>query len=88
MPSFDDSTRSSAGPEDVWMLLYDPARFPEWWSGIVSTTAGSDENNYTMFVEGYPDFAMPQTLDARPQDKRVTISCMVSDWCFMASRAC
>ena len=35
-----------------------------------------------MFVEGYPDFPMPQTLDARPQDGRVTISCMVSDLVF------
>jgi hypothetical protein len=35
-----------------------------------------------MFVEGYPDFPMPQALDARPQDRRVTISCMVSDLVF------
>lgn len=82
MPSFDDSTQSSATPEDVWMLLYDPSRFPEWWTGIASTTPADNEKNYTMFVEGYPDFPMPQTLDAHPHDKRVTISCMVSDLVF------
>jgi uncharacterized protein YndB with AHSA1/START domain len=81
MPSFDDATRTPAAPEDVWMLLYDPARFPEWWTGIASTTLGGDAD-YTMFVDGYPDFPMPQALDARPQDRRVTISCMVSDLVF------
>jgi len=32
--------------------------------------------------KGYPDFPMPQALDARPQDRCVTISCMVSDLVF------
>ncbi len=81
MPSFDDSTRTNAAPEDVWMLLYDPVRFPEWWTGIASTVRGGDAD-YTMFIDGYPDFPMPQALDARPQDRRVTISCMVSDLVF------
>jgi uncharacterized protein YndB with AHSA1/START domain len=81
MPSFDDSTQTTAAPEDVWMLLYDPSRFPEWWTGIASTTPGGDAD-YTMFVEGYPDFPMPQALDANPHDRRVTISCMVSDLIF------
>lgn len=81
MPSFDDSTQTPAAPEDVWMLLYDPVRFPEWWSGIASTVPAGD-GGYTMFVDGYPDFPMPQTLQARPQDRRVTISCMVSDLVF------
>jgi uncharacterized protein YndB with AHSA1/START domain len=81
MPSFDDSTRTSAAPEDVWMLLYDPVQFPEWWTGIASTVPGGD-GDYTMFVDGYPDFPMPQALNARSQDRRVTISCMVSDLVF------
>jgi uncharacterized protein YndB with AHSA1/START domain len=81
MPAFDDSITTAASPEDVWMLLYDPLRFPEWWSGIERTTAGGD-GDYTMFVEGYPDFPMPQELDARKEDNRVTISCMVSDLVF------
>lgn len=81
MPTFDDSIDTSAAPEDVWMLLYDPARFPEWWAGIETITPGGD-GDYTMYVEGYPDFPMPQALDARPADHRVTISCMVSDLVF------
>jgi uncharacterized protein YndB with AHSA1/START domain len=81
MPSFDDSTQTSAAPEDVWMLLYDPVRFPDWWTGIASTIPG-EHGDYTMFVEGYPDFPMPQALDAHAHDRRVTISCMVSDLVF------
>ena len=63
------------------MLLYDPLRFPEWWTGIASTTNDGD-GDYTMYVEGYPDFPMPQALDAAREDNRVTISCMVSDLVF------
>jgi hypothetical protein len=81
MPSFDDSTQTSATPEDVWMLLYDPVRFPDWWTGIASTISG-EQGDYTMFVEGYPDFPMPQSLEAEAHDRRVTISCMVSDLVF------
>ncbi|MBB5160417.1 SRPBCC family protein [Mycobacterium sp. AZCC_0083] len=82
MPSFDDSTQTSAAPEDVWMLLYDPVRFPEWWTGIASTVPDADGDDYTMFVDGYPEFPMPQALEARAQDRRVIISCMVSDLVF------
>jgi uncharacterized protein YndB with AHSA1/START domain len=81
MPTFDDSADTAAAPQDVWMLLYDPLRFPEWWSGIASTTTVSD-GDYTMYVEGYPDFPMPQTLDRSRDDSSVTISCMVSDLVF------
>ena len=34
MPSFHDTTTSAAPPEEVWKLLYDPSRFPDWWAGI------------------------------------------------------
>jgi uncharacterized protein YndB with AHSA1/START domain len=81
MPTFDDSTNTSATPEDVWMVLYDPLRFPEWWTGIESTTVGGD-GDYTMYVNGYPDFPMPQALDTSADDKSVKISCMVSDLVF------
>jgi hypothetical protein len=34
MPSFERSATAAAPPEEVWKVLYDPARFPEWWAGI------------------------------------------------------
>jgi len=78
MPSFHDVARSVAPPEEVWKLLYDPSRFPEWWAGVETVEVGSD-GNYTMYPEGYPDFPMAQLLDSRRDQHRVTVSCLVSD---------
>ncbi len=81
MPSFSDETTSEAAPEAVWKLLYDPARFPEWWAGIGSVNVDRD-GEYTMYPEGYPDFPMAQTLRSERDQQRVTVSCMVSDLVF------
>ncbi|SUA80462.1 Polyketide cyclase / dehydrase and lipid transport [Nocardia otitidiscaviarum] len=81
MPSFDDHAHSAAAPEDVWQLLYDPGRFPEWWAGIGSVDPAPDAqpDRYTMYPDGYPDFPMPQTLRTDRHDRRVIISCLISD---------
>ena len=79
MQTFDQSAVSDAAPEEVWKLLYDPARFPEWWAGIGSVRTGGDAGDYTMFPDGYPDFPMPQTLQASQENGIVQISCLVSD---------
>jgi uncharacterized protein YndB with AHSA1/START domain len=78
MPSFHDTVTSSAPPEEVWKLLYDPSRFPDWWAGI-GTVDVQDEGQYTMYPDGYPDFPMAQLLDSRLDQQRVTVSCLVSD---------
>jgi len=78
MPSFNDSTTSRAAPEEVWKLLYDPARFPEWWAGVATVEVAGD-GEYTMYPDGYPDFPMAQILDSQRQEQRVTVSCLVSD---------
>jgi uncharacterized protein YndB with AHSA1/START domain len=79
VPSFHDSAASSAAPEDVWKLLYDPARFPEWWAGLETVDVDGDGNSdYTAYPDGYPDFPMPQLLDTRRDQHRVTVSCLVS----------
>jgi len=77
MPSFHDTTTSTAPPEEVWKLLYDPSRFPDWWEGI-GTVEVASEAEYTMYPEGYPDFPMAQVLDTRRDQQRVTVSCLVS----------
>jgi uncharacterized protein YndB with AHSA1/START domain len=90
MPSFHDSATSAAAPEEVWKLLYDPARFPEWWAGLESVEVGGNrDGDYTVFPDGYPDFPMPQLLDTRRDERRVTVSCLVSSLRFewrLASR--
>jgi uncharacterized protein YndB with AHSA1/START domain len=78
MPSFHDATTTTAPPEEVWKLLYDPARFPDWWAGIGSVKLDKPDG-YTMYPEGYPDFPMAQLLETRREQGRVTISCLVSD---------
>ncbi len=78
MPSFHDTATSAAPPEEVWKLLYDPSRFPDWWAGI-GTIDVKDEGEYTMYPEGYPDFPMAQLLETRQDQQRVTVSCLVSD---------
>jgi uncharacterized protein YndB with AHSA1/START domain len=78
VPSFHDSALSAAQPEDVWKLLYDPSRFPEWWAGIETVEVERD-GKYTIFPDGYPDFPMAQLLDTKRDQHRVTVSCLVSD---------
>jgi uncharacterized protein YndB with AHSA1/START domain len=81
MPEFEDRARSDAPPEEVWKLLYDPARFPDWWAGVGSVEPGSSgSTDYTMYPQGYPDFPMAQQL--RVTESGVTISCLVSDLVF------
>jgi hypothetical protein len=79
MPSFEDRTVADAPVEEVWKLLYDPTRFPEWLDGVGSIELGprDGQGDYTMFPEGYPDFPMPQAL--RAGDRTVVISGLVSD---------
>jgi uncharacterized protein YndB with AHSA1/START domain len=83
MPSFADTARSPAPPEEVWKLLYDPSRFPEWWVGAGSVEGTRDDGDgvksFTLFPEGYPDLPMPQLLESARDGQRVVISCQVSD---------
>jgi uncharacterized protein YndB with AHSA1/START domain len=79
MPTFEQCAVSPAPPEEVWKLLYDPARFPEWWAGIGSVETEGTGRGYTMFPDGYPDFPMPQALETSQEHGTVRISCLVSD---------
>ena len=81
MPAFTLTARTPAPVEEVWKLLHDPARFPEWWAGV-ETVATGPQGNYTMWPAGYPDFPMAQQVRTDAADGRVTISCLVSDLVF------
>ncbi len=78
MPSFVLTARTQAPVEEVWKLLHDPSRFPEWWAGV-ETVRPDGHDHYTMWPAGYPDFPMPQQLRTERAGARVTISCLVSD---------
>jgi uncharacterized protein YndB with AHSA1/START domain len=78
MPIFTLTATAAAPVEEVWKLLYDPARFPQWWAGIETVRRG-EGGDYTIWPTGYPDFPMPQRMRSARSDARVTISCLVSD---------
>jgi len=78
MPGFTLSARCCAPVEEVWKLLFDPARFPDWWVGI-ETVRKDAPGEFTQWPAGYPDFPMPQKLRVDQANERVTISCQVSD---------
>lgn len=76
MPTFEDRAVCSADATEVWKLLYDPARFPDWWAGMdrVEESGGA----VSRFMAAWPDFAYPTRVEAG-QDGRVVISCLLSD---------
>jgi uncharacterized protein YndB with AHSA1/START domain len=84
MPTFDDTTTTTAGVEDVWKLLYDPGRMAQWWDGVerVAPHGTGGKGDVTIWPDGYPDFPMPQRLSADSDGRQVTISCLVSDLVF------
>jgi uncharacterized protein YndB with AHSA1/START domain len=84
MPTFDDTTTTTAGVEDVWKLLYDPGRMAQWWAGVerVAAHGTGGKGDVTIWPDGYPDFPMPQRLSADSDGRQVTISCLVSDLVF------
>jgi uncharacterized protein YndB with AHSA1/START domain len=77
MPTFDDSATTSAPVEEVWKLLYDPARMVEWWDGVERVEPTGD-SEITVYPDGYPDFPMPQELRTAADGRGLTISCLVS----------
>jgi uncharacterized protein YndB with AHSA1/START domain len=78
MPGFVLTGRAGAPVEEVWKLLFDPARFPEWWAGVETVEPGPT-GEFTLWPDGYPDFPMPQRLRADDRAGRVVVSCQVSD---------
>jgi uncharacterized protein YndB with AHSA1/START domain len=84
MPTFDDSTTTTAPVEEVWKLLYDPARMVQWWDGVerIEQHGTDGKGDVTIWPDGYPDFPMPQNLRTDANGRSVTISCLVSDLVF------
>ena len=78
MPGYTLTGRAQAPVEDVWKLLFDPSRLPEWWMGV-ETVRVDAEDEYTVWPDGMPDFPMPQVMRTDRVNGRVLMSCQVSD---------
>jgi hypothetical protein len=76
MPGFELTSHCRAPVEEVWKLLFDPDRFPDWWTGIEAVRKDAP-GQFTLWPAGYPDFPLPQTLRADQAGGRVIISCQV-----------
>jgi uncharacterized protein YndB with AHSA1/START domain len=78
VPDFTLSAACAAPPEEVWKLLHDPARFPEWWAGLdrVERAPGAEEE--TFYRSAWPDFAYPTRVAARQEGRTIIVSCQVS----------
>jgi uncharacterized protein YndB with AHSA1/START domain len=78
MPEFTLTGEAHAPVEEVWKLLFDPSRFPEWWAHVDAVRVGS-AGEHMVWYDGSPDFPMPRRLRADRVEGRVSISCQVSD---------
>ena len=80
MLEFEDSARSEAPPEEVWKILYDPARFTDWWEGMETTSVGDGE--FTLQQVGVPELQIPNRLEVRSAGSAVVISCLLHDFVY------
>ena len=78
MSGFALSAQCRAPVEEVWKLMFEPTRFPDWWAGVETVRTGTP-GEFIQWPAGYPDFPMPQKLRVDQANERVTVSCQVSD---------
>jgi hypothetical protein len=78
MPGFALSAQCDAPVEEVWKLLFDPARFPDWWVGV-ETVRQDSPDQFTIWLAWRPEDPMRQSLRVDAASERVTISCQVRD---------
>jgi hypothetical protein len=74
---------------EVFKILHDPARIPEWWAGVERVETGPD-GAVTRYTREWPDFAYPTAVvrpitgppgagDGQSAPGAVRISCLLSD---------
>jgi hypothetical protein len=86
MPEFEAAATCRAPAVEPWKLLFDTARFPEWWVGMDRVEAGEgtraeagEGTTVTRYMEAWPDFAYPTKVTANAQGSRIVVSCLLSD---------
>jgi uncharacterized protein YndB with AHSA1/START domain len=78
MPEFEVEARCRSSAIEAWKLLYDPARFPEWWAGMARVETGDGEL-IERYMEAWPDFAYPTQVTHHADGTRVVVSCLLSN---------
>jgi uncharacterized protein YndB with AHSA1/START domain len=80
MADFEERAVCRAPAIEVFKLLHDPSRFPEWWEGMdrVEGTPGSGDG-VSRFMREWPDFAYPMEISHQAAEGAISISCLLSD---------
>lgn len=82
MPSFREDGTSRAPVRQVWKLLHDPTRIPEWFGDEGDRVVPGDDR-ITVYTPAEPH-PLPHAVDPRTRDTRVRFSCLTSgitfDW--------
>ncbi|MBA0125110.1 SRPBCC family protein [Haloechinothrix sp. YIM 98757] len=77
MPSFEESVICRAPPLEVWKLLHDPARVPEWYSGVAHATTTPD--GAILYLGDREEDAYPVRIAPESERSRVLIRCLITD---------
>jgi uncharacterized protein YndB with AHSA1/START domain len=77
MPAFTEELICAAPAEEVWKLLYDPWRYPEWWTG---TDAVAEEGDGVVRHAGGQ--VWPTAVETGRVGEQVVISCVLTDIVF------
>jgi polyketide cyclase/dehydrase/lipid transport protein len=78
LPGFEETAVCRAPAEEVFKLLHDPSRFPDWWAGMDRVEA-DPEGGVTRYMSEWPDFPYPTRVSSRREDGAVSVSCLLSD---------
>lgn len=78
MPDFEITVTCRAPAEELWALLYDPARFTEWWTGTKCVEATAD-GGLGRVSTAFPDRVVPFVVREPAGGSRVTVSCLEFD---------
>ena len=72
MPGFTLTRYARAPVEEVWKLLFDPTRFPEWWAGVETVRTGPEPvHDVAGRLPRLPDAAAPAHRRSRGPGDRV-----------------
>ena len=77
MPAFTERLTCAAPAEEVWKLLYDPWRYPEWWTGTDAVSESGGD-----VVRHSDGEVWPTTIEAHRTGEQVVISCVLTDIVF------
>lgn len=72
-----DSRVIDAAPEEVWKLVFDPARHPEWRVGV-GAVDGVRADGFVLHPEEDPALAVEHGMRVLPDGDGIVISCLES----------